>query len=175
MLTRSLVLSLALLSACSGPPRTSLTDAERQTVVTEVRGVMGELLEAMNAHEPGRVMSFFSDAPEFLALTCTSYLTGGQTFKAMAGPTHGPGRGTTFQHQVVSVQALSPTAAVVSLRGSSSLAPALFWTRVLVKEEGRWIITYEHQSWPGCSAPPAPHPYTTPDDSAGLLPEGVGR
>jgi hypothetical protein len=68
------------------------------------------------------------------------------------------------------VQVLSPTAAVALQRGSSSRAPALFWTRVLVKEDGRWVITYEHQSWPGCDPPPAPHPYTAPGDSAGLLP-----
>jgi ketosteroid isomerase-like protein len=163
--------TLLTVGACSTAPAT-LSDAERQTVVSEVRDVMNELLEAMNAHDPDRAVSFYSDAPEFVALTCTSYITGGTTFKALVSPTYGPRRGATFEHRVVRVQALSPTAAVVSLSGSSSEAPALFWTRVLVKEEGGWLITYEHQSWPGCSEPTAPHPFTTPGDSAGLLDEG---
>jgi len=144
-------------------------------VVSEVTDVMNELLEAMNAHDPDRVVSFYTDAPEFLALTCTSYISGGTTFKALVGPTYGPRRGATFEHRVVRAQALSPTAAVATLSGNSSKVPALFWTRILVKEEGRWLITYEHQSWPGCSEPRAPHPFTPPGDSAGLLEGGTGN
>jgi ketosteroid isomerase-like protein len=170
--TPLLLLCSVLVGACSGGTQT-LTDAQRDTVTAEVTATMTQLLEAMNAHEPDRVMSFYTDAPEFLALTCTSYISGGTTFKAMTGPFYGPKRGTAFGHRVVGVQVLSPTAAVVSLSGSSSLAPALFWTRVLVNQDGRWLITYEHQSWPGCSDPPAPHPYTSPGDSSGLEPGGV--
>ncbi len=170
--TLSLAFMPLLFGACADA---TLTDADRQAVVAEVTTVMTEFLEAKNAHEPDRVVSFYSDAPEFVALTCTSYVTGGTTFKSMIGPLHGPRRGTTFEQRVNAVQVISPTAAIVSLEGSTSRAPALFWTRVLVKQDGRWLITYEHQSWPGCSDPPAPHPYTTPGDSAGLLPEGIAN
>ncbi len=130
---------------------------------------MTALIQAKNAHDPDRVTSFYSDAPDFLALTCTSYIAGGGTFKARIRPTFGARRGTTFEQQVVAVQVLSPTVAVVSLEGGSSRAPALFWTRVVVKDEGRWVISYEHQAWPGCGEPPAPHPFTSPGDSAGLV------
>ena len=163
---------LPLTWGCSAAP---LTDAERQAVVDEVTDVMAELNDAMNAHEPERVVAFYSDDPGFLALTCTGFISGGSTFKAMTGPTYGPKRGRTFQQQVVRVQVLSATAAVVSQRGSSSTAPWLFWTRVLSKDSGRWIITYEHQSWPGCSPPVDPHPTTTPSDSAALLPGGISN
>ena len=168
-----MAVTLLTVCACSAAPAT-LSDAERQAVVSEVTDVMNELLEAMNAHDPDRVVSFYTDAPEFVALTCTSYITGGSTFKALVAPTYGPRTGATFEQRVVRAQALSPTAAVVSLSGGSSEAPALFWTRVLVKDDGRWLITYEHQSWPGCSEPRAPHPFTAPGDSAGLLEGGTG-
>ena len=160
---------LTLLSGACSAASPTLADADTQVVEAEVRAVMTELVEAKNAHDPERVASFYSDAPDFLALTCTSYIAGGSAFKEMTRPTHGPRRGTTWEQRVVAVQVLSPTAAVVSLEGSSSRAPALFWTRVVVKEEDRWVITYEHQSWPGCGEPPAPHPFTTPGDSSGLV------
>jgi ketosteroid isomerase-like protein len=165
---RPLVVLPLLTGACSAAPST-LTDADTRAVEAEVTAVMTELVDAKNAHDPERVVSFYSDAPDFLALTCTSYLAGGSTFKERIGPTVGARRGTTFEQQVVDVWVLSPTAAVVALEGSSSRAPALFWTRVVVKEQGRWIITYEHQSWPGCRKPPTPHPFTAPGDSEGLV------
>ena len=175
--TLPLVLFAVFLGACA-PADLALTDTERAAVEAEVRTVIDGLLEAMNAHEPKRVVAYYTDAPDFLALTCTSYLTGGRNFKALTGPSYGPRRGATFEHRLVGVRILSPAAAVVSLRGGSTRAPALFWTRVLEKEEGVWRITYEHQSWPGCSEPPAPHPFTAPmepTDSAGALSEVPGN
>jgi ketosteroid isomerase-like protein len=171
---RPLALVTLLMTGACAEASPNLSEADRQVIVSEVTGVMDELLGAMNAHDTERVMSFYTDAPEFLALTCTSYITGGRNFKALVGPTYGPRTGATFEQRVVAVQALSSTAALVSLTGSSSKAPSLFWTRILTKRDDRWLITYEHQSWPGCSEPRAPHPYTTAPDSAGLLPGGTG-
>jgi ketosteroid isomerase-like protein len=153
-----------LVSACASTP--PFTAADREAVASEIRSTLAELTEAMNDHDPERVVAFYSDAPEFLFLGCTSAITGGARFKQIVVPTYGPGRGATFVQRVARVQVLSPTAAVALQRGSSSRAPALFWTRVLVKEDGRWVITYEHQSWPGCDPPPAPHRFTAQDDSA---------
>jgi ketosteroid isomerase-like protein len=170
---RPLALATLIGGGACAADSTTLSEAERRAVASEVTGVMDELLEAMNARDADGVASHYTDAPEFLALTCTSYINGGRTFKALTGPTYGPRTGATFEHRVVAVQALSPTAAVVSLSGGSTRAPALFWTRLLVKESGRWLITYEHQSWPGCSEPRAPHPFTSAVDSAGLLSGGV--
>lgn len=158
-------------TACA-PGASSLDDAGRKAIADEVTAVMADMTEAMNAHDPERVVAFYTDAAEFLFLGCTQFISGGATFKAMVGPTYGPRRGATFTQRVASVRVLSPTAAVVTQVGGSDRAPALFWTKVLVKEEGRWIITYEHQSWPGCEAPPEPHPATTASDSIGLQPGG---
>jgi len=162
-----------LFGACRPAP--SFTEAERRAVTSEVTATLNELTEAINDHEPERVAAFYTDAPEFLFLGCTSAVTGGARFKQVVVPTYGPGRGATFEQRVVAVEALSPAAAVALQRGSSTKAPALFWTRVLVRQDGRWVITYEHQSWPDCDPPPAPHPQTTPSDSARLLPGGIAK
>lgn len=162
-----------LVSACASAP--PFTPADREALASEVRATLAELTEAINDHELERVAALYTDAPEFLFLGCTSAITGGARFKQVVVPTYGPGRGATFVQRVARVQVLSPTAAVALQRGSSSRAPALFWTRVLVKEDGRWVITYEHQSWPGCDPPKQPHPSMAPGDSAGLLPGEISR
>ncbi len=169
---RILPVTLLVCACVSSPP---LTEADRQALAREVRATLAELTEAINDHETERVAAFYTDASEFLFLGCTSALTGGARFKQVVVPTYGPTRGATFEQRVATVQVLSPTAAVALQYGSSNRASGLFWTRVLVKEGARWVITYEHQSWPDCAPPPAPHPQTTPSDSARLRPRGSVR
>ncbi|MDH3457195.1 MAG: hypothetical protein OER90_10175, partial [Gemmatimonadota bacterium] len=77
-----------LVGACSSPP--SFTDGDRQAVASEVTAALADLTEAINDHDPERVVAFYTDAPEFLFLGCTDYITGGVTFKQMVGPTYGP-------------------------------------------------------------------------------------
>jgi len=166
---------LALFIAACAPTPASLSDADRAAVVAEVTAALSELTAAMNAHDPEGVIAYYPKDPGFLYLGCTDFITGGATFRRMVAPYYGPGNEVTFEQQIVSVQVLSPTAAVVSQRGSSSEADALFWTQVLVKKDGRWFITYEHESWPDCDPPSAPHPFTAPGDSAGLLPGGIAN
>jgi ketosteroid isomerase-like protein len=168
-------LPLALVIGGCAPPPASLSDADRAAVVAEVTAALSELTAAMNAHDSEGVIRFYPEDPSFLYLGCTDFITGGATFRRMVAPYYGPGNEVSFEQQIVSVQVLSPTAAVASQRGSSSEAEALFWTQVLVKKDGRWVITYEHESWPDCSPPSAPHPFTAPGDSAGLLPGGIAN
>jgi ketosteroid isomerase-like protein len=168
-------LPLVLFAAACAPAPASLSDADRAAVTAEVTAALTELTAAMNVHDSEAVVAFYLEDPSFLYLGCTDFVTGGATFRRMVAPYYGPGSAVTFEQQIVSVQVLSPTAAVVSQRGGSSEADALFWTQVLVKKDGRWLITYEHESWPGCKAPSAPHPFTAPGDSAGLLPGGIGN
>ncbi|OGU05039.1 MAG: hypothetical protein A2W29_10455 [Gemmatimonadetes bacterium RBG_16_66_8] len=169
------VLHLLLSAAACAPASTPLTDAGREAVTNEVKAVLAELTSAMNSRDGEAVVSFYSDSPDFLYLGCTDFLIGGATFRQMVTPYYGPARDVTFEQRIVSIQALSPTVAVVSQRGSSTEAEALFWTQVLVKRDGRWVITQEHESWPGCNPPREPHPFTTPGDSASLQPGGIAK
>jgi uncharacterized protein (TIGR02246 family) len=169
------ILPLLLFAAACAPASTPFTDADREAVAKEVTAVLADLTDAMNSHDGERVAAFYTDNPDFLYLGCTDFITGGATFRRMLAPYYGPGSDVTFEQQIVSIQVLSPTAAAVSQRGSSTKVEALFWTQILVKTDGRWAITYEHESWPGCDPPTSPHPYTVPSDSAGLLPGGIAK
>ena len=170
MLTRpKAILAVTLLAAACAPA--PFTDTDRAAVASEVTDALTELTEAMNRHDPEAVVSFYAEDPDFLYLGCTDYVTGGATFRQMAGPYYHPDSEVVFEQQIVSIQVMSPTAVTVAQTGSSTDSEALFWTQVLTKRDGSWIITYEHESWPGCNPPSAPHPMTTASDSAALLPE----
>jgi hypothetical protein len=84
---------------------------------------------------------------------------GFETFAERVTPYYRTNTEITFQQEILRIQILSPTSAVVTLKGSSTGAEHLFWTEVLVREaDGRWLIAHEHESWPDCPAPPPLHP-----------------
>jgi len=168
-----LIAFLALLvTACDSGP-SPFTEADRDVIALEVEETLGQLTEAMNAHDSERVMGFFRNSDDFLYLGCTSFILGWDTFSSMVGPYYPANPDVVFQQEVVRTQVLSPTVAVVAVRGSSTEAAALFWTEVLVREEdGRWLITHEHESWPGCSPPSPPHPFTSGSEMSGMVEMG---
>ena len=160
-----LPISFLACTASSGP----LSDNERQAVVEEVSDAVGQLREAMNAFDADRVMSFYADGPDFIYVGCTE-LHFGETYSNIASLYYRPSRGVTFEQELVQVKVLGPATAVVTMRGSSSQAPHLFWTQIWVRNaDGGWAITHTHQSWPGCNEPRGGHPGTSTPDSAGLL------
>ncbi len=143
---------------CQAAPAT-LTSAQADSLAVEVREVMGRLTEAMNAHDPERVLGFYRDTEAFVYLGCTDLMFGSAFFKGIIGPFYVNNPEVTFQREILRVQLLSPSSAVVTLQGSSTDSPALFWTQVLTREaDGRWLITHEHESWPACDPPPSLHP-----------------
>lgn len=160
------LLFVALLGACQ-PDSGSITEARRTALGQEIRESLEGLTEAMNSHDPDRIFGYFRQSEEFLYLGCTSFLMGWDAFATRVGPYYRANPTVTFQQEVVRIQVLSPTVAVAALRGGSSEVEHLFWTDVLVKEEGRWLITHEHESWPGCSVPSGAHPFTIEADTAG--------
>ena len=164
----STVLLALLVTACdSAPP--PLTEGERDAIALEVEETLGQLTEAMNAHDSERVLGFFRNSDDFLYLGCTDFIMGWDSFSRILGPFYPANPDVVFQQEVVRTQVLSPTVAVVAVRGSSSQAEALFWTEVLVREEdGRWLIAHEHESWPGCSPPSTPHPFTSGSEMPGM-------
>lgn len=162
------LLLLALFPAGCQRSSAPLDEAEKQTIAREVEETLGRLTEAMNAHDPDAVLGFYQHSDDFLYLGCTSFLLGFDTFSSRVGPYYLAKPEVIFHQEVVRTQVLSPTAAVVALRGGSSEAEALFWTEVLVRDaDGRWMITYEHESWPGCPAPSGPHTLTSAGDTLG--------
>jgi uncharacterized protein (TIGR02246 family) len=164
-----LTVFLALFAtACDSAP-SPLTEGEREAIALEVEETLGQLTEAMNAHDSERVLAFFRNSDDFLYLGCTDFILGWEAFSRLLGPYYPANPDVVFQQEVVRTQVLSPTVAVAALRGSSTDAEALFWTEVLVREEdGRWLIAHEHESWPGCSPPSAPHPFTSGSEMPGM-------
>ena len=151
-----LLVALVPMACTSGPG--PLSGNERAATVQEVTETLNGLTEAMNSHDPERVFSFYRQDESFFYLGCTDILSGWGTFSTRVGPYYTFNSEVTFQQEILSIQVLSPTVAVAAMRGSSTEEGALFWTEVLQKgEDGRWLITYEHESWPGCSAPAGPH------------------
>ena len=161
------ILAIPLAVACSPEPE-HITQAEKDALAVEVRETLSGLTEAMNSHDPDRVMAYFRQSEEFLYLGCTYFMLGWETFSPRVWSYHVANPKVIFQQEVVSIQVLSPTVAVAALQGGSTEAEALFWTEVLIKEDGAWLIAQEHESWPGCAPPPNPHPFTAAEDTTGL-------
>lgn len=163
------IATLFLLGAAScSAPNDSLPASETGAVAAEVADAVAALTAAMNAHDREAVMSFYVDDPDFVYLGCTGFIFGGANFKRIVGSFYEPGRDVQFRQDVVNTKVLSPTAAVVTLRGGSTEAPDLFWTQTWQSVEGQWRVVGEHESWPGCSEPQDSHPFTTPADSSSL-------
>ena len=163
---------LALLPLACDAGSAPLTQTERASIALEVEETLGQLTEAMNAHDSERVMGFFRNSDDFLYLGCTDFMFGWDTFSRLVGRLYSRSEDVTFQQEIVRIQVLSPAVAVVAVRGSSTEAEAegTFLTDVLVREEdGRWLIAHEHESWPGCSPPSDPHPFTSEMPGMGEL------
>lgn len=166
-----------ILSGCA--PATepgSLTREEEANLMEEVAQTIGDYTEALNSHDPDSILSFYRQDPSFLYLGCTDILSGWGTFESRVRPYYTANTDVTFQQDILNLQILSPTAATVALRGGSSEAPNLFWTMALQKGVGgRWLITQEHESWPGCPVPRGPHMGTTGEPGEGTTSPESGR
>lgn len=164
--SRLLVPVLILLPAsCGAGGPAPLSEGEVTAITEEVTEAMAGLTEAMNFHDPDRVFAFYRQDEEFVYLGCTSTMLGWSTFSPRVASYYRSAEEVTFEREIITIQVLSADVAVVAMRGSSTEAPALFWTEVLQKgEDGRWLVTYEHESWPGCSAPRGPHLGTEGDE-----------
>ena len=147
------------LGAC-GPQASTFSDDDRQAVDQAVRAAVSSLTQAMNEGGPDDVMAHYAQDDGFSFLGCTEYIMGGERFREVVGPYYQRSERPALSQEVVSVQVLGPQAAAVSLRGGSDSAPALFWTQVWALRDGAWVIVLEHESWPDCAEPRAPHPMT---------------
>ncbi len=176
--TQALPLLFALATACAPDPAPSM-DAQgngkeagpRDAVASEVRAASMALVEAMNAHVPDSILAFYDLGADFTYVGCTNFTFAGETFADIVMGYHLANPEVRYDMAVQSVRVLGPDAAVVSLRGTSSPDLELFTTRVMKRgEDGRWRVTWEHESWPACPAPMAMHPGTVADDPAATEP-----
>lgn len=165
-MTLRILPAVLLLGACTAAPAT-LTDAGRASAAEEVRAATSTLQAALNAHDPGAIFAHYRLDPAFTYVGCTNYMFGGDLFRNIVGAFHRQ-NAVPYAYAVQALQVLSPGSAVVALQGEAGDLQ-MFVTRVLEKDEaGRWLVVHEHESWPGCSAPAAPHPGTAPGDTVGL-------
>ena len=157
------VLTIPLAFAC-GQGSGSFDQAQKDALAVEIRETLIGLTEAMNSHDPEELFKYYRNSEEFLFLGCTDFMLGWSAFSPRVESYYAQKTDVVFNQEVVRIQLLSPTVAAVALRGGSTDSEALFWTEVLVKEGGGWVIAHEHQSWPGCSPPAAAHPFTTMEE-----------
>ena len=161
------ILAFLAAAACTRGP-VPLDQVRKDAIRVEVEETLAGLTEAMNAHDPDAVLGYFRASQEFLYLGCTEVVLGWDAYSRRAGMYHLANPEVVFEQEVVHIQVLSQDVVVAAIRGGSTDADALFWTEVLVREDGDWVIAHEHESWPGCSPPSAPHPFTTMDDMTGV-------
>lgn len=169
----SRILSVLVLAAACAPPAPSSADFDEAAVAEDARAASLALVNAMNGHDPDTILGFYALDADFTYVGCTHFMFGGDIFATIIGGYHVSNRDVRYDMAVQGVRILGPDIAVVSLKGTSSPDLALFTTRVLRRSgEGRWLVAWEHESWPGCSGPDTPHPGTAPGDSASLEPDG---
>lgn len=163
---------LLVAASCAPAAPTPLSQAERETVASEVRAASMGLVDALNAHDADAILAFYSLDDDFTQVACTSFILGGTGFANLTRALHASYGDAAYDMTIQDVRVLGADGAVVSLKGTM-LAP-LFVTRVLRRaEDGRWLVVWEHESWPGCPSPTPPHPGTSPEDtlSSGAVPE----
>ncbi|MDP2956192.1 MAG: SgcJ/EcaC family oxidoreductase [Longimicrobiales bacterium] len=163
-MTSSRILPLLLLATACAPAPAAFTDAQRDAAAAEVRAASLALVDALNAHDADSILTFYSLDDDFTQVACTGFVFGGKGFAGLTRSLHANYRDAVYDMSVVSARVLGPDAAVVSLRGTM-LAP-LFVTRVLRRgETGRWLVAWEHESWPGCPNPTTSHAGAMAGDS----------
>jgi len=152
----SAVAAIFVVAACQ--PTQELTDAQRTSITAEVIATVDSLYAAMNEHDADRVLGHYLQSDQFLYVGVSESVQGLQTFTTLVRPWYASHPDVTFEHQILHVQALAPDVATVTVRGGSTEVPYLMWTRTLVRQDGRWLIALEHESWPGAEEPTGGHP-----------------
>lgn len=157
----AIVLTMLVVGGCQPASRErtdELTDAQRDEIASQVKEAVDGLFVAMNARDPDRVLSHYVEDDDFAYVGTINLRPGREGFASMVRAYYPRHPEVTFTHRIVHTQVLSPTTAVVFSQGGSSDVEFLAWTHVLVRREGgRWLITYEHEAWPGAE-PPSQHP-----------------
>lgn len=157
-----LLLAAACAPSTSPPTQAGSADPVKEEVAAAVSAVTDSITAAMNAHDADRILAFFDPGPDFVYVSCTDVVFGGEMFANITRSLHAQRKGVTYDITPIGTTVLGPDAAVVALRTESTDTLAsnpVFTTRALSKgTDGKWRIVYQHQSWPGCKPPRPPHP-----------------
>ena len=170
----ALALALIIASAC-GAPSPGGSGFDPGEVEAHVRAASATLVDALNAHDADAILDLYDLEEGFTQVVCTEVRTNPQGFANLTRALHTQFKDAVYTMRVSSVRVLGPDVAVVASEGT--MTGPFFVTRVLRKAaDGRWLVTWEHQSWPGCPPPVAPHPGTSPEsmDGDGGNPEITG-
>lgn len=150
--------ALLLIAACQPSPVEDEDFAAR--VRDEVRAAAEDLLAAKNLPDGASVVEFYSDASTFSYLGCTDFTIGGESFNQLFPQVYDRRESGSYQMRIADLKVLGPDAAVISLVGSAGAQANLFATQVWQRQDGEWQVILEHASWPECSTPRGPHPFT---------------
>jgi len=172
-MTYRFLVPLLLVAACS-PASETLSESDRNAVAGEIRAANVALLEALNAHDIPRVLDLYETGPQFHYVGCTNVIQTSAVFGSIVAGYHKSHPDVTYEMAVTGLVVLDRDNGVATLLGESD-SLKLFTTRVWRRsEDGSWKVAYEHESWPGCSAPALPHPGTIPGDTLSLEPPPTG-
>lgn len=156
----SLIAALVLVGCRGAEPE--LTESQRTRLTSQADSTVLSLIAAMNAHDSTAVLSHYAHTDSFTYVGVTDAMFGFDTFRRDTQHWYATHPDVQVHYQIAQTHVLSPTVAVVLLRGSSTLQPALAATEILVRSpEGRWLIVHEHESWPESRVTGGPHPLTT--------------
>ena len=153
-----MVFSVTMITVGCRPASSKLTATQRTAIASEVNQTVADLFDAMNAHDPERVLSYHRNSEDFIYAGVLDVRLGWERFVSVAQTWYPANEDVTFTHEIVQTQVLSPTVATVVLRGKSSSEDDLLWSTVFLREGNRWKVALEHESWSMCTEAPRQHP-----------------
>jgi hypothetical protein len=152
MVAAVLLVSAAPFTACEvGAARRG--NGDRTATRAAAEAAVAGLFDAINANDPGRVMTHYHRGDELVQVACTEVRRGFSRVESIIHMWQQDQPQTRIEHQVERTVELGPDAAVVAARGRNQDGLGLFWTFVLQRRGGNWVIIQEHQSWADCREP----------------------
>lgn len=161
-----ITLATTTMAAACQAGGTTVTDGQRAEIAAQVAQTIDSLFAAMNVGDVDAITSHYRKSDQLMSVTVAQDLKGWEAFSSVTRSFYQQHPDEKFQHRIVQTQVLAPNVAAVTMAGSATSADFLMWTDVLVREEGRWVITLEHESWPGAPAPSV-HPAMEPQGGGG--------
>jgi uncharacterized protein (TIGR02246 family) len=158
-------------AACQTDGSPEITDAQRTEISAQVAQVIDSLFVAMNQGDADAITSHYRKSGDLMQVSVAETLTGWENFATVTGQFCTQHPDVRFEHRIVQTQVLAPDVAAVTIAGSATTSEFLMWTEVLVREDGRWVITLEHESWPGARAPVTHPAMEVPPDTEAPSPD----